>query len=42
MSIWSMVLREISYRKLNFLLGLAGISVAVASVFWRVRSGSAF
>ncbi len=30
MSIWSMMLREIAYRKLNFLLGLAGISAAIA------------
>jgi len=30
MSIWSMVLREIAYRRLNFLLGLAGISAAIA------------
>jgi len=30
MSIWSMMLREIAYRKLNFFLGLAGVSAAVA------------
>lgn len=30
MSIWSMMLREIAYRKLNFLLGLAGISASIA------------
>jgi putative ABC transport system permease protein len=30
MTIWSMVLREIAYRKLNFLLGLTGISTAIA------------
>ena len=30
MSIWSMVLREVVYRKLNFLLGLVGISAAIA------------
>jgi len=30
MSIWSMMLREIAYRKGNFLLGLAGIAAAVA------------
>lgn len=30
MSIWSMMLREIAYRKLNFLLGLVGISAAIA------------
>ena len=29
MSIWSMMLQEIAYRKLNFLLGLAGISAAI-------------
>lgn len=30
MTIWSMVLREIAYRKLNFLLGLAGVAAASA------------
>lgn len=30
MSLWSMLLREIAYRKLNFLLGWAGISAAIA------------
>lgn len=30
MSIWSMMLREIAYRKVNFLLGLAGTAAAIA------------
>jgi ABC-type lipoprotein release transport system permease subunit len=30
MSIWSMMLHEIAYRKLNFLLGLTGIAAAIA------------
>jgi len=30
MSIWSMMLHEIAYRKVNFLLGLAGTAAAIA------------
>jgi putative ABC transport system permease protein len=30
MSIWSMMLREIAYRKLNFLLGVVGIAASTA------------
>jgi ABC-type lipoprotein release transport system permease subunit len=29
MSIWTMMIREIAYRKVNFLLGLAGVAAAV-------------
>lgn len=29
MSIWTMMIREIAYRKVNFLLGLVGVSAAV-------------